>query len=74
MSDVRFLTAPGSFHTLIDKPGEIYPSISWTEIARMVASPQTKEKIDADFFIPSTYREHDGRSHDAQRERGGYRK
>jgi hypothetical protein len=73
MSDIRFLTAPGSFHTLIDKPGQTYPGISWAEIARMAASPQAKEKIDADFFIPSTYREHDGRSHDAQREHGAYR-
>jgi hypothetical protein len=73
MSDIRFLTAPGSFYTLIDKPGQSYPGISWAEIARMAASPQAKEKVDADFFIPSTYREHDGRSHDAQREHGAYR-
>jgi RecA-family ATPase len=73
MSDIRFLTAPGSFHTLIDKPGQVYPGISWAEIARMVSTPQAKEKIDADFFIPSTYREHDGRSHEAQRERGAFR-
>ena len=73
MSETRFLTAPGSFFTLIDKPGQTYPGISWAEIARMAASPQAKEKIDADFFIPSTYREHDGRSHDAQREHGTFR-
>jgi hypothetical protein len=73
MSETRFLTAPGSFYTLIDKPGQTYPGISWAEIARMAASPQAKEKIDADFFIPSTYREHDGRSHDAQREHGAFR-
>jgi RecA-family ATPase len=73
MSDIRFLTAPGSFHTLIDKPGQSYPGISWADIARMVSTPQAKEKIDADFFIPSTYREHDGRSHEAQRERGAFR-
>jgi len=73
MSDIRFLTAPGSFHTLIDKPGDTYPGISWAEIARMVSTPQAKEKIDADFFIPSTYREYDGRSHEAQRERGAFR-
>jgi RecA-family ATPase len=73
MSDIRFLTAPGSFHTLIDKPGQTYPGISWVDIARMVSTPQAKEKIDADFFIPSTYREHDGRSHEAQRERGAFR-
>jgi RecA-family ATPase len=73
MSDIRFLTAPGSFHTLIDKPGHVYPGISWADIAKMVSTPQAKEKIDADFFIPSTYREHDGRSHEAQRERGAFR-
>jgi RecA-family ATPase len=73
MSDIRFLTAPGSFHTLIDKPGQLYPGISWADIAKMVSTPQAKEKIDADFFIPSTYREHDGRSHDAQREHGAFR-
>jgi hypothetical protein len=73
MSDIRFLTAPGSFYTLIDKPGQAYPGISWSDIVRLVANPQAKEKQDADFFIPSTYREHDGRAHDAQRERGAYR-
>lgn len=73
MSDVRFLTAPGSFFTLIDKPEEYYPGISWTDIVKLVRTPQAKEKRDADFFIPSTYRAHDGRSHEAQRERGAYR-
>jgi hypothetical protein len=39
----------------------------------MVKAPQAKDKADADFFIPSTYRASDGRSHDAQRERGLFR-
>lgn len=73
MSDVRFLTAPGSFFTLIDKPGETYPGIGWNEIVKLVQTPQAKEKIDADFFIPSTYRAHDGRAHEAQREHGTFR-
>ena len=73
MSDVRFLTAPGSFFTLIDKPGQTYPGISWNEIVKLVQAPQAKEKVDADFFIPSTYRGHDGRSHEAQREHGSFR-
>lgn len=73
MSDVRFLTAPGSFFTLIDKPGETYPGISWNDIVKLVQTPQAKEKIDADFFIPSTYRAHDGRAHEAQREHGAFR-
>jgi hypothetical protein len=73
MSDVRFLTAPGSFFTLIDRPGEQYPGISWNEIVKLVQAPQAKEKRDADFFIPSTYRAHDARAHEAQREHGSYR-
>lgn len=73
MSDVRFLTAPGSFFTLIDKPDQTYPGISWNEIVRLVQTPQAKEKIDADFFIPSTYRAHNGRAHEAQREHGAFR-
>jgi len=73
MSDVRFLTAPGSFFTLIDKPGETYPGIAWNEIVKLVQNPQAKEKRDADFFIPSTYRGHDGRAHEAQRENGTFR-
>lgn len=73
MSDVRFLTAPGSFFTLIDKPGETYPGISWNEVVKLVQNPQAKEKRDADFFIPSTYRGHDGRAHEAQREHGTFR-
>lgn len=73
MSDVRFLTAPGSFFTLIDKLGEQYPGISWNEIVKLAQAPQAKEKIDADFFIPSTYRAHDGRVHDVQRDHGTFR-
>jgi len=70
MSDVRFLMAHGSFFTLIDKPDQIYPAISWPEIVRLCKEPQAKDKVDADFFIPSTYRGNDGRAHQAQRERG----
>lgn len=73
MSDIRFLMAHGSYFTLIDQPDQTYPGISWPDIVRMVKDPQAKDKADADFFIPSTYRGHDGRSHEAQRERGMYR-
>lgn len=73
MSDVRFLMAHGSFFTLIDKPDQSYPAISWPEIVRLCREPQAKDKVDADFFIPSTYRQHDGRAHQAQRERGSFR-
>jgi hypothetical protein len=73
MSDVRFLMAHGSFFTLIDKPDQTYPAISWPEIVRLCKEPQAKDKVDADFFIPSTYRGNDGRAHQAQRERGSFR-
>ena len=73
MSDIRFLMAAGSYFTLIDKPDQTYPGISWPDIVKMVKEPQAKDKADADFFIPSTYRANDGRSHDAQRERGLFR-
>ena len=73
MSDVRFLMAHGSFFTLIEKPDQTYPAISWPEIVRLCKEPQAKDKVDADFFIPSTYRQHDGRAHQAQRERGSFR-
>ncbi len=73
MSDVRFLMAHGSLYTLKDRPDMVYPGISWPEIVRMVKEPQAKDKADASFFIPSTYRQHDGRAHQAQRERGAFR-
>jgi hypothetical protein len=37
-----------------------------------VREPQAREKADAAFIIPSTYRKHDGRNHAAQRENGEY--
>jgi hypothetical protein len=73
MSDVRFLLAHGSLYTLKDRPDQVYPGISWPDIVRLCKEPQAKDKADADFFIPSTYRQHDGRAHQAQRERGVFR-
>ena len=73
MSDVRFLLAHGSLYTLKDRPDQVYPGISWPDIVRLCKEPQAKDKADADFFIPSTYRQHDGRAHQAQRDRGAFR-
>jgi hypothetical protein len=73
MSDVRFLLAHGSLYTLKDRPDQVYPGISWPDIVRLCKEPQAKDKADADFFIPSTYRAHDGRAHQAQRDRGAFR-
>jgi hypothetical protein len=68
----RLLTANGSFDTLIKQPDAEYSGISLTEIAAIVREPQAREKADAAFIIPSTYRKHDGRNHAAQRENGEY--
>jgi hypothetical protein len=65
------LTANGAFDTRINSGG-IYDGLNLKSIADMVDQPQSREKSEASFIIPSTYREHDGRSHDAQRENGEY--
>ena len=69
-SDV--LLAHGAHDTKIGNEDRQYDSISLAAIAAMVADPQAKEKADASFIIPSTYREHDGRKHASQRERGEF--
>lgn len=68
----RLLTANGSFDTLKKQPYAEYSGITLTEIAAIVREPQAREKADAAFIIPSTYRKHDGRNHAAQRESGEY--
>ena len=65
------LTANGAFDTRIESGGT-YDGLNVKAIADMVDQPQAREKADASFIIPSTYREHDGRSHDAQRANGEY--
>jgi len=70
---VTFLLAHGAHNTLIDLPGSEYDGISFGEILDRVRTPTSTEKTAADFIIPSTYRGHDGRAHDTQRQRGSYR-
>lgn len=67
-----FLTANGSYDTLKDQPGKQYAGITMQEIAKMAESPQALDKLQAAWIIPSYYREHDGRSHEAQRQRGSF--
>jgi len=69
----KMLLCPGSLYTLKKQVGSHYDGITWTEIVERVKEPSSKPKGDADFFVASTYREHDGRSHDAQRTRGAFR-
>lgn len=72
VSKQHMLLAHGSKDTRIHNDTAEYEGITLREIAAMVDHPQATEKADAAFFIPSTYRAHDGRSHAAQRELGEY--
>jgi hypothetical protein len=69
----EFLLAHGKFDTLINRPGETYDGLTFGMLLERVKAPTAAEKTEADFMIPSTYRAHDGRSHDAQRERGVFK-
>ena len=69
-SDV--LIAHGAHDTKIGREDQQYDSISLAGIAALVADPQAKEKADASFIIPSTYRAHDGRKHASQRAHGQF--
>ena len=64
------LLAHGSFDTKIRSEDRQYEGITLKEIADMVLNPQSTEKADAAFIIPSSYRAFDGRKHSAQREHG----
>ena len=68
-----FLLAHGATNTLIRQPGVDYDGITFAEIIARVKEPTAVDKTEADFIIPSTYRRHDGRSHDTQRRLGSYR-
>lgn len=50
--------------------GGDYDGTGVTEICAMVRTPPSSAKSDARWFIPSTYRADDARSHAAQRKRG----
>ncbi len=53
--------------------GQPYPTVTGADIARMVENPPSAvPKDQAQWFIPSTYAEHDARSHEAQEARGSF--
>lgn len=52
--------------------GKPYGTITGRQIAAMVQNPPAVPKEQGPWFIPSTYHEHDARSHDAQRQRGSF--
>jgi|GEM_PF-1837914 len=54
------------------RAGTPYCRITWREIVQLAKAPAAAEKAQAQFVIPSTYAACDGRSHEAQRERGQF--
>lgn len=54
------------------KSGEAYGAISPAKIAQMAKDPQSVAKSEGSWFLPSSYRAHDARQHDAQRLHGEF--
>ena len=52
--------------------GTPYEAVTAKEIVKLVKTPPSMPKADAQWLIPSTYRCSDARSHDAQRENGEF--
>ena len=67
-----FVTGKGQYDTRkhADQP---YETVSGADILKLVNKPPNVPKESAQWFIPSTYAEHDARSHDAQRKYGVFR-
>jgi hypothetical protein len=68
---VKLLLAHGQNDTKKSTGGN-YDTIDLAGIWELVQFPQCKEKGEADFIIPSSYYDYDGRSHEAQRQRGEF--
>ena len=56
-----------------DKAGTAYDLVTGPKIIEMVKQPLNVPKKDAQWFIPSTYAEHDARNHGAQLQHGVFR-
>lgn len=56
-----------------ESAGKPYDTLTGSDIAALVKDPPSVPKERGQWFIPSTYAEHDARSHDAQRARGVFR-
>lgn len=66
------LLAHGSRDTKVHDSAAMYDGITLVEIGRLVETPTALDKTSASFVICSSYREHDGRNHEAQRLNGEY--
>ena len=65
-----FLRCPDSFYTLKDDPDQTYDTMTLEDLEKLMATPMTREKKEASFFIPSSYVAHDARNYTAQRRNG----
>ena len=52
--------------------GSPYTGVTEADILAMVGNPPSVAKTKAQWFIPSDYRAHDGRDHEAQRQHGHF--
>jgi len=67
---LEVITFNGSYHTLIDKVGARYDTITFSEIVHRASAPTAHLKKHAPAIIPSSYCEHDARVHLVQRQKG----
>ena len=67
---MEFCTGNGIKYTA--QSGAEYPAIGLRDIADLMKNPDSVDKNDARWLIPSTYRAADAREHDAQREKGAF--
>ena len=56
-----------------ESAGKPYATLTGSQIAKQVADPPSVQKERGQWFIPSTYADHDARAHDVQRARGAFR-
>lgn len=70
--DHEALRFNGSRDSHKNQPGRDYRGITLGELFDGLATPAHKPKDEAPAFIPSSYRKHDGRAFDVQRQHGRY--
>lgn len=67
-----FVTGKGQYETRKDA-NQPYDTVSGADIVALVKEPPSAPKEQGQWFIPSTYADHDARNHDAQRQNGAFR-
>lgn len=67
-----FLLLPNQYYSLLEQPGELYPSCSLNYIAQAIANPPVGNKGEGESVIFTEYRQHDARSFDQQYKHGTF--